>query len=322
MIFCFSVEQFLYEREMDPEKLLKNLGFGFSPDSDTSCGRIPDRFLLSPSSAGGIDLYQFVLQNPDLHHLLWMWEKTSEAQSGSGVSLNQSPGRKTGQLTSQDSMVVGCESGQGNNEENETVCDKKLHSLKQYLEIMFHNVNNPEVSLNILKSVPERYLCKIDKNLGSQDVSLELLESLPERYLGGINKSLISYDNETDPSHVQDQNIGKKDNKQTIEDSVVNGVDRIKEKEDFGESSGTARYKVKTQTAGLEDEQHSSGRDILGSDCDSGRCVQSLLQERETLAENDSESADFKSLGSWSSESSESLQELYSVELDENESLV
>lgn len=88
-----SVEQFLFEREMDPEKLLKNLGFGFSADTDVSYGRIPDRFLLSGSSAGGIDLYKFILHHPDLHHLLWKLETRSEVQSTSGTS-NQPGGKK------------------------------------------------------------------------------------------------------------------------------------------------------------------------------------------------------------------------------------
>ena len=330
---------------MDPEKMLKNLGFGFSPDTDISCGRIPDRFLLGDSSASGIDLYKFVLHHPDLHHLLWMWDKKTEAQSTSGPS-NQSTGRKSGQCTSQDNMVTSSNktesqsaSGTGNrkpdhcarednmvvddesgwgildSENKENVCDNKianLKHLKQYLETVFASSYVPEVSLDQLESVPDRYLSNIDKI------------------------SLDDSKNELDSAHVSNPSSDKI----IIDQTTVHGPVKTGAN-DFPEIPGASGGDVKIGTVNgfqgkevLDPESKTVNvsdfcREVVDRmrqtdrDPDMRKQPLSAPDREDKKPANGSESAgDFKSLGSWSSDSNESLQDVYNVELDENESLV
>ena len=67
----FSVEQLLCQRQMDPESMLRNLGFDGGPNSDESANRIPERFLVNPCAAKGIDIFQFVMTHPELQHMVY-----------------------------------------------------------------------------------------------------------------------------------------------------------------------------------------------------------------------------------------------------------
>ena len=352
-LLCYSVEQFLSDREMDPEKMLKNLGFGFSPDTDLSCGRIPDRFLLSPSSADGIDLYKFVLNHPDLHHLLWMWDKKTDTQSTSGAMSNQSTGRKSGQCTSlnnqvtssnktetqsvsragnqkvgqghcarQDNMVVDNENGWGiyNSDNKENVCDitdSNIARLKQYVETLYARSNASDASLDQLESVPDRYFHNVDKNSAGhrkKKITLDLFD------VGNSDlKDKIDIDGTKDNSLVNDSikpgetdfpklaNASGSENRKGI-DNIFRGK-RVLLGDDKMESS----YKE------VNDREHQK---TDGSDVDK-KTLLPEIDEEDNKPANDSESAgDFKSFGSWSSDSNESLQDVYNVELDENESLV
>ena len=275
---------------MDPEKLLKDLGFGFSVDSDISYGRIPDRFLLTPSSAGGIDLYKFVLHHPDLHHLLWMWDKKSETQSVSGTS-NQSVGKKTGQCTSQDILVEGSDSGWGVEEEKENMGndpEKKLITSGKGLETLFKDIDSPA------------------------DVQLKLLKSVPERYLDKKNECVLPNGNKIS-SHVEETN------KEEIGDEKPDDRKKTKSLTDQQES-GMSSFESKTNISIRADKNcdtHLHKRDITPSEA-----LQAHLLSEKADNVNESEIAELKSAESWSSSSNESLQEFYNVELGENESVV
>ena len=275
---------------MDPEKLLKDLGFGFSVDSDISYGRIPDRFLLTPSSAGGIDLYKFVLHHPDLHHLLWMWDKKSEVQSVSGTS-NQSVGKKTGQCTSQDILVEGSDSGRGVEEEKENMGndpEKKLITSGKGLETLFKDIDSPaDIRLKLLKSVPERYLDK--KN---------------ESVLANSNK-VSSQVEETDKEKIGDEKLDDRNKTKSLNDQQESGLSSIESKTSI------------SMRADKNCDTNLDTRDITPSDALKAH----LLSEKADNL-NESEIAELKSAESWSSSSNESLLEFYNVELGENESVV
>lgn len=58
------MDQILYQREMDPELLLNNLGFGGGINVDDSLARIPDRFLQNQLQRRHADLQDFLLNHP------------------------------------------------------------------------------------------------------------------------------------------------------------------------------------------------------------------------------------------------------------------
>ena len=278
------MEQFLTERETDPEKMLKSLGFGFNPDEDISYGRIPDRFLLNPSSAGGIDLYEFVLHHPDLHHLLWIWEKQGGAQSVSSYS-NQSTGRKTGQYTSPDTFGEG----QDVDPENDKPWDDK-----QNLENKFKDMNVPDdIAVKLLECVPERYLKKFYERLIADDTML------------------TSLSNGREISHEQ------KVNEQTEAVGVTGGQDKNK----VTGTSGSDTVVTVSLARNAGKPTTSTDSVLSGQKPPSPEKVKSE-QRPDLLTVPESEITDIKSLGSWSSSSDDSVQEFYNVELDENETLV
>lgn len=275
---------------MDPEKLLKDLGFGFSVDSDISYGRIPDRFLLTPSSAGGIDLYKFVLHHPDLHHLLWMWDKKSEVQSVSGTS-NQSVGKKTGQCTSQDILVEGSDSGRGVEEEKENMGndpEKKLITSGKGLETLFKDIDSPaDIRLKLLKSVPERYL-----------------DNRNESVLANSNK-VSSQVEETDKEKIGDEKLDDRNKTKSLNDQ---------------QESGLSSIESKTSISMRADKNCDTNLDTRNITPSEALKAHLLSEKADNL--NESEIAELKSAESWSSSSNESLQEFYNVELGENESVV
>lgn len=61
-----SVESLLEARREDPEELLLALGFGGPVRSDNPVSRIPERFLVQPSQARGVDMRRFVTHQEQL----------------------------------------------------------------------------------------------------------------------------------------------------------------------------------------------------------------------------------------------------------------
>ncbi|KAK3593488.1 hypothetical protein CHS0354_037009 [Potamilus streckersoni] len=89
-----SVEMILHDREMDPEDVLKNLGFcGKELETDTSFARVPDRFFLTSSAATGIDQVQIVWDHPEIHHLIPLMQRKENHQQ-----LTEVNGSKTGEV--------------------------------------------------------------------------------------------------------------------------------------------------------------------------------------------------------------------------------
>ena len=307
------MEQFLYERETDPEKMLKSLGFGFSPDADVSYGRIPDRFLLSPSSAGGIDLYQFVLHHPDLHHLLWIWDKQSGTQSVSSSS-NQSTGKKTGECTSQEKF----DDEPHFETENTNLSDEKQNSLKK----MFSDMNVPnDVAIKLIDSVPERYLIKLHKRLVSGgDVSIKVTDSDGEQAMDTQTVPVVMATDELQGENKQDDAGCADESAQPVSSCLVS-------------PSLTTKHGVRSRN-NSKDGTRSNGNSNTQSDTDPHVCGQrkamnipspeksKMSRETGCLGPPDSEVVDPKSVESWSSNSDDSPQEYFNVELDEKESLV
>ena len=301
------MEQFLYERETDPEKMLKSLGFGFNPDADVSYGRIPDRFLLSPSSAGGIDLYQFVLHHPDLHHLLWIWEKQSGTQSVSSSS-NQSTGRKTGECTSQEKI----DDEPHFETESTNLSDEKQNSLKK----MFSDMNVPnDVAIKLIDSVPERYLIKLHKRLVSGgDVSIKVTDNGDEQAMDTQTVPVVMA---TDEGENKQDDTGCA---QPVSSCLVS-------------PSSTTKHGVRSRNIS-KDGIISNDNSNTQNDTDPHVCGQrkamnipspeksKMSRDTDCLGPPDSEVVDPKSVESWSSNSDDSPQEYFNVELDEKESLV
>ena len=263
---------------MDPEKLLKNLGFGFSVDSDISYGRIPDRFLLTPSSAGGIDLYKFVLHHPDLHHLLWMWDKKSEAQSVSGTS-SQSSGKKTGQCTSQDILVEGSDSGRGVDEEKKNDTIQEMNVSEKCHETLFKDIDSPK------------------------DVRLKLIQSVPERYLEKTNESVLANSNkissrveETIGEEIDDEELGDKNKTKPLNDQKESGMTGV-------ETIVSKAIKADINCDTHPDERNITPGEALQAQLLSGKTTGNIV-EADNL--NESETAELKSAESWSSSSNES----------------
>ena len=367
------MEQFLSDREMDPEKMLKSLGFGFSPDTDLSCGRIPDRFLLSPSSADGIDMYKFVLHHPDLHHLLWMWDKNTDAQSASGAN-NQSTGRKSGQCnktslhrlvtssnkteiqsvtragsqnighghcTRQDNMVVDNEGGWGiyDSDNKESVCDITDNNTareKQYMEALLAHGSASESSLDLLETVtvPERYFQNIYRNI---DKSIDNIidKNTVDHHdnnvtTDSIDAHRLDMTGETDIDKLDlVLNDSTKIEENAFQKIPINALDSENKKDiHVGNSfKGNWRFEGDQETYRCIDNRETVDcqEAIDGTDVDVNRKAHNEMEEEENKPTHDSESqsvGDYKSLGSWSSDSNESLKDVYNVKLDENESLV
>ena len=371
---CFSVEQFLSDREMDPEKMLKSLGFGFSPDTDLSCGRIPDRFLLSPSSADGIDMFKFVLHHPDLHHLLWMWDKNTDAQSASGAN-NQSTGRKSGQCnktslhrlvtssnkteiqsdsragsqhigqghcTRQDNMVVDNEGGWGiyDSDNKENVCDiteSNTAREKQYMDALLAHASASESSLDLLETVtvPDRYFQNIDKTIvktidniidkntvdqHDNNVTTDSIDAHSIDTTGETDIDKLGYLKTYDSNKNEENAFQKIPNVFDSENSKdIHVGNSFKGNGRFEGDQETYRCKDNIEAVDSKDEATDS------TDVDVDRKSHTEMKEEENKLTNDSESqsvGDYKSLGSWSSDSNESLKDVYNVELEEKESLV
>ncbi|KAL3854412.1 hypothetical protein ACJMK2_013682 [Sinanodonta woodiana] len=76
-----SVEMILQDREMDPEDVLKSLGFcGKEDETDVSFARVPDRFFLTSSAATGIDQVRIVWDHPEIHHLIPLMQRKENQQ--------------------------------------------------------------------------------------------------------------------------------------------------------------------------------------------------------------------------------------------------
>ncbi|ESO95225.1 hypothetical protein LOTGIDRAFT_175217 [Lottia gigantea] len=84
-----SVDMLLRERSEDPEQVLLNLGFGGSLNQDmgSTYNRIPERFLLTNSRAKGINLEEFLEDNPELKTFVGTLKKKG-SRSGQSILCN------------------------------------------------------------------------------------------------------------------------------------------------------------------------------------------------------------------------------------------
>lgn len=256
-----SVEQFLNQREMDPETLLNNLGFGIGPTTEDPLYKIPDRFLLDQRTTRGINLYEFVLSHPELHHLLPIWEKQcpmkrnspgvgagSNMQSMSNGTGHQKQESTKGQSTNPNLFIVT---------ESDLIAEiNKAESDYPYLGWENLDEGNEKIDelndtdkaidkgklLELCGIVPERYIINAAREKRSSAAALN--KELTEQELANLDETdkldsdvyISSVDNPKDDQTCCYATCQESTNQNSSKDSVVNQNDKVYTKGDHSYS--------------------------------------------------------------------------------------
>jgi len=198
----FSVEQLLSQREMDPETVLSNLGFGRGPVVDEDMLRIPDRFLQQSRVKQGTNFQQYLLSHADTHpsYLPAMSPSSLPVTPGSPL-VHSSPVHFTHsgsrEPVKEEVVEIAAPKGKGQLQNLDSYFSNSLPSLQSDSDIYntefkteVSDVNKENEDVKLLHSsrllelsgiVPERYLIKSPKaklKFGSNSESQDYLENV------------------------------------------------------------------------------------------------------------------------------------------------
>lgn len=355
----FSVDQLLSQREMDPELLLNNLGFGSGMQDDDTMTRVPDRFFLNLVRSPAVDQYELMLNHPELHHLLNYPELhhllpvpvmgTNQLMHGSGqLAADSEPIHRNN--------VDVVDSGAGNQSENQQPRKGQLPNTNVLLETNVdiepdldnnnkcyartehnnHNVREtvPHSSrlLELCGIVPERYLIKnsrINTSAGSDEgMSIAIVEE-------GEDEESETESGEDNIQLVEENRVNKAENMPNDNHSSVM-VHDLPQLHDGMRSS--AESEVTSEKVVVEVDVH-DGTCVCEEICDKESWVNAREPRFETadthtdcMLENEARAKDtgegrinideIEGFRMWSSTSSDSDPSHADLQLDNDETLV